>query len=211
MEAKILIVLSTPTPIRICSGDPMYWGFTALTYATKSIKVPKVTLSDAGSTGWYIEINDDDWSMRDALDADVAGWANFTVSFRKITREPNEDWATSDIVVMTKTEIEQSMDDRWMKISLGQLTGLNSRSCLTRGSRTLFPDCPGPQDVIEHGGKEIRFPGGNRGRSELPGGATPRYNLPVRTTQTLVAPDFFDVPGIDRNERQPQGGEDASI
>ncbi len=208
----MLIVLETPTPIRICSGDPMYWGFTALTYASKSIRVPKITLSDAGSTGWYIEINDDDWSIRDALDADVAEWANFVVIFRKITRETSESsWTTSDLVQMTKTTLEQSMSDRWVKISLGQLTGLNSRACLTRGSRTLFPECPAPDDVIEHGGKEVRFSGGRRGRSELPGGATPTYNQPVRTTQTLIAPDFFDVPGIIRNERQAEsGGEDAT-
>ena len=67
---------------------------------------------------------------------------------------------------------------QWIRITLSGGVGLNQKSCLDEGSRTLFPEAPSVIDVIRHGDKAVRFGGGSRGTTTPPSGEEDPYIPP---------------------------------
>ncbi|MDB2620189.1 hypothetical protein N9X87_00120 [bacterium] len=199
MESKILVTLDLPTPIYYANGDdPIIWTpptESAHHYIAKTIKAPKIVIGNPVEASWYIVIDDDDWSLHDALDADVMAltnaWGNFSVSFRQIVRyEGSSEWITHNFIAMTKTETQQDMNDREMKILLSGSVGDREHACLLQGDRDLFPKAPAATDVITHAGRPVRFSSGTRSKPEPPAGEDDLYlGSSIRRPMGRVTPD----------------------
>jgi len=194
MLAKILVTLDLPTPLYYCTGDPIIQS--GHHFLTRSMKAPKIALAQPSSNGWHILIHDQDWTLHDDLEANPSDWENFEVSFQKVTRVMGENaYSVLNLVTMTFTEPTQNMEDRWMKLSLSAVVGLNKKRCLTEGSRTNFSMAPSPDDTIQHGSRQVRFSSGSRRRAEPPAGKQPRMPSSQQTRgNTVTSPGNADVP-----------------
>ena len=174
--SRVLVTLDLPTPLYYCSGEDAV-DYDSQIYTPRVITAPKIRLAEMRSMGWYIVITDEDWSLYDDLDANVTDWGNFEVDFKKVIRVPGaQSWTLYNQITMTKTDTNQNMNNREMKINLSAVVGNNKRACLTEGSRTNFSLAPSPQDVISIGDRQTRFPAGSRSRHEPPGGEERRYS-----------------------------------
>lgn len=179
MKGKVLVTFGLPTPLYFCTDDSINWGIGPYDFLSRPIMAPKIKLGDPDPMSWHIFIQDVDWSLYDDWRANYTDWGNFVIGFRKVTREQGDSEYTSNSnFVMTKTEAQMDMKTRWMRISLSGGVGLNPKSCLDEGSRTLFPEAPSVIDVIRHGDKAVRFGGGSRGITTPPAGEEDPYVPP---------------------------------